>query len=95
MVSEPQQMQSQRIEVTNTCCSNEADLKILENMGIKCPPRAKEAKPTLKQVGLMIIATVRMKKMQEAWADNKKIHEALLKKLDSMRQTRSRGLLKP
>lgn len=39
----------------------------------------------------MIIATVRMKKMQEAWAKNEKIHESLVRKLDTMRQSRTKG----
>lgn len=63
------------------------DLKLLADMGVT-PDRTekKRKKPTLKMVGTMIRAAMRMKKMQEAWAGNKKLHETLMNKVESMRK---------
>lgn len=60
-------------------------------MGIKARSEAEEHRPSLKNVGLMIIATIRMRKMQEAWAANKKLHETLMKKVESMKRKQSRA----
>lgn len=51
------------------------------------PPRpVKEKKTTLKTVALMVRATIRMKKGAEQWAKSKKIHEALLAKVEFMKR---------
>ena len=65
---------------------------MLREMGVK-PKRVaeEERKPSLKKVGLMVIATIRMQKMQQAWAANKKLHETLMKKLEAMRKKQGRG----
>ena len=64
---------------------------MLREMGVK-PKRVaeEERKPSLKKVGLMVIATIRMQKMQQAWAANKKLHETLMKKLEVMRKKQGR-----
>lgn len=36
----------------------------------------------------MVIATIRMKKMKEAWSGNKKLHEQLVRKLEVMKKSR-------
>lgn len=74
--------------------SNKADLKMLEEMGITPDLTIRQRKPTLKSVGLMVIATVRMQKMQQAWAGNKKLHEALMKKLEGMRRKQGKTPLR-
>lgn len=79
---------------TNKINSNKADLKLLQEMGIKPNRPVQEHKPTLKTVGTMIIATIRMRKMQEAWAGNKKLHETLMKKLEGMRKKQGKSPLK-
>lgn len=66
--------------------SNKADLKMLEEMGITPDRSVRERKPTLRTVGLAVIATVRMQKMQQAWMSNRKLHESLMKKLEGMKK---------
>lgn len=55
-------------------------------MGITPDISFREKKHSLKTVGLTIIAAVRMRKMQQAWAGNKKLHESLVRKLEGMRR---------
>ena len=59
---------------------------MLEEMGITPDMTIREKKPTLRTVGWTVIATLRMQKMQQAWAGNKKLHESLLKKLEGMKK---------
>lgn len=44
----------------------------------------KPKRPSLKVIGLAVIATHRMKKMSEEWAEQRKIKEALVKKMQEM-----------
>lgn len=54
-------------------------------MGIT-PDISFRAKPrSLKSVGLAVMASIRMKKMAQAWAGSKKTQESLLRKLESMK----------
>lgn len=43
-----------------------------------------QRKPTLRTVGLMVIATCRMRHMAEEWAGQKKIRQAIGRKLEAM-----------
>lgn len=43
-------------------------------------------RPSLKTAGLAVIAAIRMKKWQQEWAASKKLHDGLMKKLESMRR---------
>ena len=63
--------------------SNKEDLRMLEDMGISPDRTVREKKPTLKTVGTAVVAMLRMQKMAAAWSENKKVHESLLKKLES------------
>jgi hypothetical protein len=74
--------------------SNKADLKLLEEMGVTPKTKVRDQKPTLRSVGYVIMATVRMRKMQEAWSGNKKLHETLMKKLDGMRRKQGKAPLR-
>jgi len=67
---------------------------MLEEMGITPDHAVREKKPTLRTVGLAVMATVRMQKMQAAWAENKKVHESLVKKLESMKRTQGQSAKK-
>ena len=69
--------------------SNQADLRLLEEMGITPDISFRGKKHTLRTVGLAVVATVRMQKMQKAWAVNKDLHESLLKKLEGMKKVNS------
>jgi hypothetical protein len=39
----------------------------------------------------MVVASVRMKRMQADWAQNRKLHDTLLRKLEQMRRKSGRG----
>jgi hypothetical protein len=58
----------------------------LEEMGITPDISIRQKKHSLKTVGLAVLASVRMRKLQQDWASNKKLHESLLKKLDGMKR---------
>lgn len=55
-------------------------------MGITPDITVHERRPKLKSAALAIIAAIRMQKLSEGWAQNKKIHEQLRQKLESMRR---------
>jgi hypothetical protein len=72
---------------TDGFCSNKADLALIQSTGIDFPERPKvEKKRTLRQVAIMIRATVRMKKGAEQWGKSKKIHERLMTSAEAMRR---------
>lgn len=48
--------------------------------------RANNRKPSLRTAGLAVIAAIRMRRMREEWAGSRKLHDALVKKLESMRR---------
>jgi hypothetical protein len=55
-------------------------------MGITPDITIREKKHSLKTVGLAVLGCVRMRRMQLAWAGNKKLHESLLRKLEGMKK---------
>lgn len=75
--------------------SNKADLALLQSAGVQLParPTATEEKkrPTLKAVALMVRATIRMRTGAEQWAKSRKIHDALVAKVESMRSYTNNG----
>lgn len=64
---------------------------MLEEMGISPDRTVREKKPSLKTVGTAVVAALRMQKMAAAWSENKKVHESLLKKLESMKRSQAQG----
>jgi hypothetical protein len=57
-------------------------------MGIKTK-KHRTKKPALRSVGWMVVAMVRMQKRREEWAKNKRLHEALMVKLEETRKKRT------
>ena len=55
-------------------------------MGITPDISIRQKKHSLKIVGLAVLASVRMRKLQQDWASSKKLHESLLKKLEGMKR---------
>ena len=45
----------------------------------------------IETVGLMVLASVRMKRLAEGWSKNQEVHRALLKKLEGMKGRRVSG----
>jgi hypothetical protein len=59
-------------------------------MGITPDITIHERRPKLKSAALAVIAALRMQKMSEGWAQNRKIHDQLKQKLESMRRQSGR-----
>jgi len=72
--------------------SNSADLRLLEDIGITPDATIREKKPSLRTLGFAVIASLRMQKMREAWAGNKKVQEALVRKFEGMRRGKGKSL---
>ena len=80
---------------TNThFSSNQANLRILEDIGVTPDQSFHDRRPTLKTAALAVRAVIRMKRMQQDWAANEKVHEALIKKLQQTRRQSKRGLVR-
>ena len=67
-------------------CSNQADLRLIEEMGITPDVSFRRKKHSLRTVGVAVVACVRMRRLREAWAGNQKLQESLLRKLEGMRR---------
>jgi len=70
---------------TDWYCSNKADLKLLEEMGITPDISFRQRKHSVKTVGLMVLGVVRMKGMVERWAESRRVQESLVRKLEGMK----------
>lgn len=55
-------------------------------MGITPDITIHQRRPRLKSAALAVIAAIRMQRMSEAWAQNKRIQEQLRAKLENMRR---------
>ncbi|KAH8693003.1 putative spindle-pole body protein [Talaromyces proteolyticus] len=58
---------------------NEADLRMIAQMGIKAPESSKlhDARRKLRTAGLMVVATIRMQRMTQEWRWARKVGEGL------------------
>ncbi|QIX00600.1 hypothetical protein AMS68_006117 [Peltaster fructicola] len=79
-----------QVEMYNEC--NQADLRLLEEMGITPDQTFRQRKPSLRTLGLTVLATIRMQKMSAAWAENKRTQETLVKKLESMKKAKAKAM---
>ena len=59
-------------------------------MGITPDITIHQRRPTLKSAALTVVAAIRMQKLAEGWAQNRKIHDQLKQKLESMRRASGR-----
>ncbi|CRG85665.1 Putative leucine-rich repeat-containing protein DDB_G0290503 [Talaromyces islandicus] len=78
---------------------NEADLRMIAQMGIKAPESGKlhDARRKFKTAGLLVVAIIRMQRMSQEWCKTRKIGEGLqraktelLRRRDSQRSGKSR-----
>ena len=72
--------------LTNTTNSNQANLQMIEHMGIYPDRTIREKRPTLRAVAQMVIATIRMRRRKEAWEVNKEMQTQLAKTLERQRR---------
>ena len=84
----------------NTSHSNQVDLNLFSEMGISSSPssprlrlgdslrgkigKTEHKRPSLRAVGVMVVASCRMKRMSNEWAGQKRVRDALSKKLAGM-----------
>ncbi|KAI9834217.1 MAG: hypothetical protein M1819_003055 [Sarea resinae] len=68
-----------------TIC-NKAELQILADMGLTPDRSIREKRPTFKVVAWMVLSSVRMKRLQSQWAENKTLYNTLLKKREQARR---------
>jgi hypothetical protein len=73
---------------TLTLHSNLSNLKMIEEMGITPDRSVRVHKPSLRVVGKLVLFCVRARKASEVWGENKKLHESLVKKVETMRGRR-------
>lgn len=59
-------------------------------MGITPDITVHQRRPKLKSAALVVIAALRMQKLSEGWAQNRKTHDQLKQKLESMRRQTGR-----
>jgi len=71
--------------------SNQEDLNLISQMGITPDITVHDRRPKLKSAALAVIAAIRMQKLADGWAQNRKIHEQLKAKLEGMRRNSGRG----
>ncbi len=62
-------------------------------MGIKPKLKNRQKKTSLRSVVYMVVAGLRMKKMQVEWSVNKKLRATLAKKLQQVRRNREEALV--
>ncbi|EMF08949.1 uncharacterized protein SEPMUDRAFT_93270 [Sphaerulina musiva SO2202] len=75
-----------QVSMYNAC--NKEDLRLLEEIGVTPDMSFREKKRSLRSVGLMVVAGVRMKMGAEKWKEQKRVEEVLLKKLEGVRKGR-------
>jgi hypothetical protein len=68
--------------------SNISNLRMIEEMGITPDRSIRVQKPSLRVVGKLVLFCIRAKKASEAWRENKKLHDSLVKKVETMRGRR-------
>lgn len=51
-----------------------------------------DRRPKLKSAALAVIAAIRMQRLADGWAQNRKIHEQLKAKLEGMKRSSGRGV---
>ena len=72
--------------------SNHVDLQMLEEMGIKANPSVRQRRLSLKCVGLIIIASIRMRRLKEEWGKTVRVKERLMAALEQKRKKEYRSV---
>ncbi|KAI9843312.1 MAG: hypothetical protein M1838_002699 [Thelocarpon superellum] len=70
-----------------TCRSNHADLQMIANMGIHPERSIREKRPSMRSVGLMVMAALRMQRRRQEWAMSRMIKESSIRALAQTRRT--------
>ncbi|KAI6245589.1 Spindle pole body protein pcp1 [Erysiphe necator] len=65
---------------------NKADIQLLEKCGIKRPPPRPKKPMSLKRIGIVLRAMIRMKRAAERWAEKRKIDEKVRGQVEKQRK---------
>jgi hypothetical protein len=65
---------------------------MIEEMGISPDRSIRERRPRVRSVIWLVVACVRMRKMQKEWAVSKKLHFSLAKTMEQVRRRSRRGV---
>lgn len=68
--------------------SNQANLHMLQQVGIYPEKKFSNKRPSFKAVGQMLIASIRMRKLGEGRADQQRAKAMLSRSLDEVRRNR-------
>lgn len=79
-----------RDDHANKRYSNQADLRLLEDIGITPDQTFRESRPSLRAAVLAVMAVRRMQKLSEDWASKKRSQAALMSKLEGMKKTKAK-----
>ena len=74
---------------SNVKHSNEANMQLIEQMGIFPDRYVRDRRPALRSVVQAIIATIRMQKFKDSWAVNKELRSAVARSLEVMRREKA------
>jgi hypothetical protein len=66
---------------------------MIEEMGISPDRSIRERRPRVRSVVWLVLACVRMKKMQQEWAGSKKLHASLARTMEQVRRRSRRGIV--
>jgi Pericentrin-AKAP-450 domain of centrosomal targeting protein len=64
--------------------SNTSNIRMIEEMGISPDPKVRR-KPSLKAAAQAIVFCSRLRKASQAWAEQRKMQDALVQKMESIR----------
>lgn len=71
---------------------NKADIQLLESFGIQRPPPRPKKPVTIKRMGSVIRAIIRMKKSAELWATKRKIDDKIKGQAEKQHHLRQQGI---
>jgi hypothetical protein len=69
--------------------SNVADLEILDKMGVRVDNVKQNKKPSLRAVVSVVIGAIRMQKMQQRWAVQKRVQKDIIRKKEQIKGMRT------
>jgi hypothetical protein len=70
----------------NVPTSNEANMRLIEQMGIYPDRYVRERRPALRSVIQAVIATIRMQKFRQTWAVSKELRSEVARSVEILRR---------
>jgi hypothetical protein len=73
--------------------SNANNIRMIEEMGISPDREIRNRRPSLKTAAQAVIFCLRAKKASAIWADSRRVQDALVRKMETMRGRRKQILI--